>query len=57
MAAREAACGCGQPKLVELVAVPVGAFADPSFPPPSFSVWEEPKHAWVTMPPDAERHP
>jgi hypothetical protein len=41
----------------ELVGVPVGAFADPSFPPPSFSVWEERKHAWVTMPPDVECHP
>ena len=40
----------------ELLAVPVGAFADPSFPPPSFSVWEDRKHAWVTMPPDVERH-
>ncbi len=40
----------------EVVAVPVGAFADPSFPPPSFSVWEERKHAWVSMPPDVERH-
>jgi hypothetical protein len=28
---------------------------DPSFPPPRFSVWEDRKHAWVTMPPDIER--
>ena len=41
----------------EVVAVPVGAFADPSFPPPSFSVQEDRKHAWVTMPPGSERHP
>lgn len=41
----------------DVVAAPVGAFADPSFPPPSFSVWETRKHAWVTMPPDVERHP
>jgi hypothetical protein len=41
----------------ELVGVPVGASADPSFPPPSFSVWEERKHAWVTMPSDVECHP
>jgi hypothetical protein len=40
----------------ELVAVPVGAFADPSFPPPRFSVWEKRKHAWVTMPADVESH-
>ena len=41
----------------ETVAVPVGAFADPSFPSPNFSVWEHRKHAWVTMPSDVERHP
>jgi hypothetical protein len=33
-----------------VVAVPVGAFADPGFPPPVFSVYEERKHAWVRMP-------
>ncbi len=41
----------------DFVAVPVGAFADPSFPAPSFSVWEGRKHAWVTMPPQTERLP
>lgn len=41
----------------DVVAVPVGAFADPSFPSPNFSVWESRKHAWVTMPPDVERIP
>ena len=40
----------------ELVAVPVGAFADPSFPPPWVSVWESRRHPWVTLPPDVERH-
>ena len=33
-----------------LIAVPVGAFADPTFPPPVFSVYEARKHAWVTLP-------
>ena len=33
-----------------LVAVPVGAFADPSFPAPAVSVWEERRHAWVGLP-------
>ena len=33
----------------DLVAVPVGAFADPAFPPPSYSVYEERKHAWVAV--------
>jgi hypothetical protein len=31
-------------------AIPVGAFADPAFPPPTVSVWEERKHEWVTLP-------
>jgi hypothetical protein len=35
-----------------LVAIPVGAFADPSFPAPSFSVYEERMHAWVQVPGD-----
>lgn len=33
----------------DLVAVPVGAFADPSFPAPGVSVWESRRHAWVTV--------
>jgi hypothetical protein len=41
----------------DVVAVPVGAFADPDFPAPSFSVWESSKHAWVTLPPHVEHHP
>ena len=28
----------------------VGAFADPNFPPPTYSVWEESNHAWVHLP-------
>jgi len=38
----------------EYVAIPVGAFAEPGFPAPSFSVYEERKHAWVVMPEDIE---
>jgi hypothetical protein len=34
----------------DLIAVPVGAFADPSFPPPAVSVWESRRHAWVSLP-------
>jgi hypothetical protein len=34
----------------ERIAVPVGAFADPAFPPPHVSVWESRKHAWVAVP-------
>jgi hypothetical protein len=38
----------------DLIAIPVGAFADPTFPPPQISVWEERKHGWVVVPEDAE---
>jgi len=34
----------------EVVAIPVGAFADSAFPQPQFSVWESRKHGWVTLP-------
>ena len=34
----------------DVVAIPVGAFADPSFPPPRVSVYESRRHAWVRMP-------
>ena len=33
----------------------VGAFADPEFPPPSVSIFEELKHAWTQLP-DGVRH-
>lgn len=39
----------------DLVAVPVGAFADPAFPPPTRSVYESRRHEWVSVP-AAERH-
>ena len=38
------------PTAPELIAVPVGAFADPSFPSPTVSVWEERRHPWVELP-------
>lgn len=38
-----------------LVAVPVGAFADPSFARPTVSVHEARMHSWVTLPPEIER--
>jgi hypothetical protein len=31
-------------------AIPIGAFADPSFPAPRFSVYEAFRHAWTGMP-------
>lgn len=36
------------------VGIPVGAFADPAFPAPTISVYEERRHAWVTLPDDIE---
>ncbi len=39
----------------QTIAVPLGAFADPTFPPPRVSVWEERRHPWVTVPEGAER--
>ncbi len=42
----------------ELIAVPLGAFADPTFPEPTVSVWEERRHPWVDLPrlPPESRH-
>jgi hypothetical protein len=34
----------------ELIAVPVGAFADRDFPRPTVSVWEARMHPWVSLP-------
>lgn len=36
----------------DFIAVPVGAFADPTFPAPTVSVYEERMHSWVRMPHD-----
>jgi hypothetical protein len=36
----------------DLVAVAIGTFADPSFPPPTVSVWEQCRHPWVSPPSD-----
>jgi hypothetical protein len=33
------------------VSVAVGAFADPSFPPPEDSVYDCRRHPWVSLPP------
>ena len=34
----------------DIVVIPVGAFAEPEFAAPSLSIYNERKHAWVTMP-------
>jgi hypothetical protein len=38
------------------VTVPVGAFADPTFPAPMVSVYESRMHSWVVPPADAEHY-
>jgi hypothetical protein len=40
--------------LPEALGVPVGAFADPSFPPPRVSVYEDRRHPWAGVPADVE---
>lgn len=52
---------CGATVYYTLVDVPgftavaIGAFADPTFPAPKVSVYENRKHAWVVVPEGAER--
>jgi hypothetical protein len=41
----------------EHIAIPVGAFADPTFPGPQRSVYEERMHPWVGVPTDIEHLP
>lgn len=38
----------------DAIAIPIGAFADPTFPAPTVSVYEGRMHAWVKMPADIE---
>lgn len=38
------------------VSVAVGAFADPSFPPPEDSVYESRRHPWVQLPESVTRY-
>jgi hypothetical protein len=38
------------PSAPEMIAVPVGAFADRAFPAPTRSVWESRRHPWVHLP-------
>ena len=34
--------------------IAIGAFADPSFPAPTVSTWEETRHPWLPLPPGIE---
>jgi len=40
--------------LEDYIAIPVGAFADSSFPVPTISIYESRKHEWVIVPHDAQ---
>ena len=40
-----------------LCGIAVGCFADPDFPAPSFSVWEESLHPWLPIPASIRRFP
>jgi hypothetical protein len=43
-------------KVPDTIAVPIGAFADPTFPAPKVSVYEARRHPWTGIPADAEHH-
>ena len=40
----------------QIVGVTVGTFADPAFPPPVRSVYEQSRHDWITIPETTSRH-
>jgi hypothetical protein len=40
----------------DMIAIPVGAFADPSFPAPIRSIYESRQHAWVALPRDIDHY-
>ena len=40
----------------DMISVAVGAFADPTFPPPVRTVWTESKHPWLPFPEEIVRH-
>lgn len=40
----------------DAIAVPIGVFADPSFPQPTVSVYEDRRHPWVAVPEAMEHY-
>jgi len=54
MTTRRATCTCGQLAVTctgePLRAVPVGGFADPTFPAPRVTVYEARQHPWARLP-------
>jgi len=43
-----------EPEKPDVVAVAVGAFADPSFPAPTVSVYEARRHPWLALPAEVD---
>jgi hypothetical protein len=39
----------------EMIAIPIGAFADPAFPPPTMAVYGSRQHPWVELSEEVER--
>jgi hypothetical protein len=44
-------------RMPEITGVPVGAFADPSFPMPARSVYEQSRYFWAVLPEGMTHHP
>ena len=44
------------PDAPEVIAVPIGAFADPTFPQPTVSVYESRRHPWLGLPTAMQHH-
>jgi hypothetical protein len=45
-----------EPSEPDVVKIPVGAFADPTFPPPTISIYESRRHQWLPVPAAVEHH-
>ena len=45
-----------EPHRPEAIAIPLGAFADPMFPAPSISIYEDRMHEWLTLPAAMHHH-
>jgi len=46
----------GMPQNIEVIAVAVGAFADPDFPRPTVSFYERQRQSWVNVPENIDRY-
>jgi len=44
-------------RMPDITGVTVGTLADPAFPAPIRSVYEQSRHAWVVLPDDMSHHP